>query len=351
MITKPVDIGKPSLVNKRKSFSGSKIFFYIFSVLLFLSVIYYFSEIEREIVLLEKVKLYWLLSAIVVQCATYLVNAFIYQLLMKGYNIQPLPGLPELFRISLISLFFNQTVPSANISGNTFIFNYLLKRKINGGRIVSVILLELVLFYAAMAGYCIFFMLATRFFYPMPSAIMGVLTAGFVIFLFFVVIILLLIKKRSLKYIVKRLAKIKFIKKYIRPLEQQLTHPDTALNKIELLPFIYSHKRLVVVIVAGQIFAIALDAITIVLLSYGIGSSIPLFIALLILVGTRAVSILPVSPGSLILFESSMVFLLNSMGVPLGISIMVTLLFRLLSFWLPIPAGFILYRRWVHAKA
>jgi uncharacterized protein (TIRG00374 family) len=206
--------------------------------------------------------------------------------------------------------------------------------------------LELLIFYLAIDIYIVFFLVARLFFYTMPHVFGGLLVGGLIIYLVFGTVILLLAKKRSFDFLMRKFNKIKFVKRYFERIEQQLQHPIRPDEKIALLPFIREHKKIVGKIIFLQLFSIALDALTILLLFYGLGVPISLFIAVLVLVCTKIVSILPVSPGALILFESSMVFLFNSLAVPLGTSIIVTLIFRLLSFWLPIPAGYLLYRRW-----
>jgi hypothetical protein len=75
---------KASSSNK-KFILHSKLFFYIFSLVFFVFAIYYFSEIKKEIILLGKVNIYWLIAAIATQLITYLLNALTYQELIKGY--------------------------------------------------------------------------------------------------------------------------------------------------------------------------------------------------------------------------------------------------------------------------
>jgi uncharacterized membrane protein YbhN (UPF0104 family) len=120
---------KPADHNE-KLFTRSQLFFIILSVLLIVFVIYYFPEIRKEIRMLKKVNIYWLIAAIISQFLTYFFTAFIYRFLLAAHKLKPAPGLWDLLKASLISLFFNQTVPSAGVSGNTFIFNFLSKLNI-----------------------------------------------------------------------------------------------------------------------------------------------------------------------------------------------------------------------------
>src|SRR5436190_4014577 len=60
---------------------------------------------------------------------------------------------------------------------------------------------------------------------------------------------------------------------------------------------------------------------------------------------TKIISILPVSPGALILFEGSMTFFFAGMGIGVSVAVIVTLLYRALSFWSPIFLGLVLYKK------
>jgi uncharacterized protein (TIRG00374 family) len=87
------------------------------------------------------------------------------------------------------------------------------------------------------------------------------------------------------------------------------------------------------------------DAFTIFALFHGLGVSTSFLVAFIAYLLARIISLLPISPGALIIYESSMTYFLTRLGAPLGTSILVTLLFRFLSFWMPMPVGFFLFRK------
>src|SRR5436189_5355479 len=115
---------------KRRLFSRSKIFFYVLSVVIFVFIAFYFTEIKKDIKLFGKVNGYWLGLAIFGQAGTYLFGAIIYRQLLRVFAIKIRITTWALFQASIITLFFNQTVPSAGVSGNTFFFNFLRRRKV-----------------------------------------------------------------------------------------------------------------------------------------------------------------------------------------------------------------------------
>lgn len=333
-----------------KKSSKAKWFFYIFSVILFLFAVYYFSEIEKEIKLLGEINSYWLAAALLLQLSTYLITAFIYQALLTSCDIQHKPSLAELLHASVISLFFNQTVPSAGISGNTFLLNYLLRLNAGVFKSISIILLELLLYYVAMETLILFF-LGSSFFYRLPAVFVSILIAGGIVYFLFGATVLLITKKRSLDFILKKIEKIKFLRKRFQAVEQNWLATSKNDHSIDLFPFFIHKKKGALKIIFYQIVICVLDSLTIYALFYGFGEKASFFLIVLVLINTRIIAILPFSPGALILYESSMVFLFTQLNYALGTSIIVTLLFRFLSFWLPIPAGWFLYRKWLKSKS
>jgi len=87
------------------------------------------------------------------------------------------------------------------------------------------------------------------------------------------------------------------------------------------------------------------DAFTIFSLFKGLGITVTILEVSTGFILTKIISILPFLPGALILYEGSMTFFFSRMGINLGTAVVVTLLYRALSFWLPILLGFFLYRK------
>jgi uncharacterized protein (TIRG00374 family) len=323
--------------------SRGSIFFYIFSLVLFAGVAYYFSEIEKEVKLLEKINAWWLLAATGAQLLTYLFTAIVYKLLLSGLSIHNI-RLRILYKVSVISFFFNQVVPSAGVSGNTFLFNFFVKRKLQPFRIISVILSELVIFYAAMEAYVLFCLLCTWFFYKTPASFTGVFLAGLVVYILFAGGIMLAAGRKSAGHLYTRLKKIKLIKKYFEKFDTELAQAkQDGRDKVRISS---PAKKIILKTWIGQLLIIAFDVFTIFCLFQGFGVTVSFVVVILALTGTKIISIIPFTPGALVLYESGLVFFLTSLAVPFGSALMVTLVYRFLSFWLPIPVGLILYRRW-----
>lgn len=333
--------GEKSGANGGRSFSGSKIFFYACSVLIFVFAAYYFSEIERDVKLFQTVNPLWLGVALLAQAGTYFFQSLTFRALLEILGSGRVPPLRELFRASLVTLFINQTIPSAGASGNLFFFSFLKKKGIPQAVSFSLILVELLTFYAA-AMLLIAVLLGLTFVLPgVPEYFMPVLGAGIGVYGLFTVLISLVGRRKSILFLERLLSRIAFLRRQVE------RYGKLSLRESEN-PWRTIRGNLSVslqsVLFQGLIFGS--DALTIFALAAGLGVPVQFWQVLLVLVMTRIVAVLPLSPGALVIYEGSMVFFFSSLGVPLAGATVVTLLYRILSFWLPIPVGFLLYRRW-----
>jgi uncharacterized protein (TIRG00374 family) len=325
-------------------FSRSQLFFYLFAILLTILVIYYFADVKRSLKLFKKVDVYWLAAAICGQAFTYLAGALVYFDLLRMFKVKPIPSLWKVMQANIVVLLFNQTVPSAQVSGNTFFLNFLRKRDVALSHALSVIFLDLITFYAGMEviivasiGVCFLLHLSPVFFLP--------LGIGFVIFMLFAASILLVGSKRALNKVYKKLTSIKFIKKLIDKYTDSLADKNALQEMSNPAKLMKEHKITISRAVISQVLLFMADSFTILALYYGLGIEIPILYVVVGLMATKVISILPVSPGALILYESSMTFFFVHLGVPVSTAIVVTLLYRTLSFWLPMPVGFLMYKR------
>ncbi len=308
--------------------------FIVFAVLL---IIYFFPEIKKDLQLLERVEIRWLALAICSQLLTYLFAALVYQALLKEYPTNSIPHLGDLIKATVISLFFNQTMPSGGISGNTFIFRFFKRFNISTTDILSLIIIELLCYYAAweiliLCSLIGSFLTADK----TPHVVYITLAAGIGIFLLLSTGILMVGQKKILAVVYRLIRRVKFIRKRLSDSFLQTGIHGSIIQK--------KTQKHIITGILFQLLMILADSFTVYALFRGLGFSIHGFIVLLAFLCTRIIAILPISPGSLILYESSMVFFLHGLGTPLGVSIVVTLLYRLLSFWLPMPVGFMLFR-------
>jgi uncharacterized protein (TIRG00374 family) len=73
---------------------------------------------------------------------------------------------------------------------------------------------------------------------------------------------------------------------------------------------------------------------------YGIGASPDMWLVLLAFVAASILGMIPLTPGGLGFVEAGLVGTLALSGITTAEAVLATLVFRLVSFWLPIPVGF-----------
>lgn len=331
-------------------FLKARMFFYVFALAICGAAIYFFPEIKHEVGLIEKVNVYWMTAAVCLQACTYLISAVIYQLLLRSYKGPDVPGLSDLYKVSVVSLVFNQIIPSAGVSGNAFLFSYLKKQRLPAPALISLILTELLIFYIAIVFVIVFF-LVLALMRRLPPVFEGVLLAGMIVYLLFSALIILTGRDKSFAFLYRNLRGNVLIGKRLTKWYNELNAHSTVQKAFKL--FAFEHKdpsKVVLRVFVLQLLLFSVDIMTIAALFYGLGIYMPMLFLSVSFISTKIISILPFSPGSLILYESSMTYFFVTSGIPLGPAIMVTLLFRFLSFWLPIPAGLVLYRQWIHRQ-
>ncbi|SHN25166.1 lysylphosphatidylglycerol synthase transmembrane domain-containing protein [Chitinophaga sp. CF418] len=320
-------------------------------VLLLILVIHYFPEIRKEFKLLRKVNAYWLSLAIFSQLMTYFFNAMVYFFLLRTFKQERLPKVGALIRASVISLFFDQVMPSAGISGKTYIFSFLGRFKIETAKVITLIVAELLTFYVTLEILIIFLLGASFFHGKIPYVFNGVLLAGILVYLVIGTATIFAGRKEFFHGLYRRLTKVKFARKLLEKITRRIKQQQFQGSEVQLSAFLQSNKKSMFHAFLAQLLVVAVDALTILALFEGLGIPVSMFSVLLCFICTKIVSTLPISPGALVVYESGMTFFFTSLGLPLGASVIVTLLYRLLSFWFPMPAGFLLYRSWLRAKA
>lgn len=324
----------------------SLIMFLFFLLILTILFFFYFPEVKKELLLLKKVQVQWLLGALTCQLMTYIFTGQEYLILLKTYRLPKRPGIHDLSKAAIISLCFNQTVPSAGISGNLFYFQFLKRFDISRGKIFSLIIAELLIYYFSMEVFIIFLLLLFYLDAWSSVPLKTTLLSGLAIYPLLGGLIMLANKKGIFKSSYKKVMQIKWLKRILLTDQQEVHvggHPGIGVM-IKNYPFN------VLKAVAFKVLITIADISTIYAIFLGIGyPTSPLYI-LAAIVGTNIISLLPFSPGALILYESSMTYLFVSQGIPLSPAIIATLVYRLLSFWLPIPIGTLLYRQWFQHK-
>src|SRR5258705_10104934 len=162
------------------SFSRSKIFIYVFVILLFCFIVYYFAEIRGDIKLFVKVHPAWLALAFAAQFGTYLFNSIIWRGLLRVFAPRSDIRIMKLFQASIVTLFINQTIPSVNLSGNIYFFNFLKKRGVAKPSAFSLLFFELLTYYTAVVGIIVILLFTCLFLKGIPLYYIFIFLSGII---------------------------------------------------------------------------------------------------------------------------------------------------------------------------
>jgi len=281
----------------------------------------------------------WLFLAVLAQLFTYLIYASIIKLLVKDK-----PGSTNfflLFKLSIVIMFVNQVLPTGGISGDGYIFNQLVKRKVSRYNAFTAMVLESISYYAA-----ILILLLIFYTWYLNEAkhdtilITYTVILGFVYYVLLFVLVLIISNGRNISFAMHRLEKFSFIKRLIEKASLlSLQNENEGTFKM-----IGRKKRAILQTIILQLFVIMSDIVTVWALIKGfhVDMSFPLVAFGLLL--SLVIGALPISPGSLIVYESAMTYFFTKLGAPVHAALIITLLYRFLTFWLPIPIGLLVYR-------
>jgi Mg2+-importing ATPase len=267
--------------------------------------------------------------ALVLQSTTYLTQGLVWRMTARAAG-HPLT-LGKSYQLSLASLFVDQAIPTAGISGMSMASGALARTGMPAPAVAAAILVNLSMYYLAYAA-CMALALGIA----LPR---GQLPGWLML--------------PMLAFVLVRLGMAWFV---IAPpqgaggrLRQRLRRSRTSGRVLDFFanadraPF--RDRGLLVRTCALHGATFLLDAATLWVAVLALGESAPvggLFASFMISTFFRTIGIMPGGLGS---FEAASVLSLKSIGLPLPLALSATLLFRGLSFWLPMIPGLICSRR------
>ncbi|MES2267507.1 MAG: lysylphosphatidylglycerol synthase transmembrane domain-containing protein [Bacteroidota bacterium] len=327
-----------SLVNV-KLFTPARIIFYLIAVFIFYLAVHYIDKLKDIKDLMLQMSPFWLLLTIGAQIGTYLLNAYI----MRGL-IHRHPGstsLGSLFKMSIVIMFVNQALPTGGLSGNGYLFTQLTKRNVPKQIAFTALMLETVSYYVAILFlislfYGWYYLLEIN----VKPVISYVVILGFVFYITLTIAVLALSNRRTVFFMLRKLSKYGWLKRYIKNaglLSLQNEHQGSS----EMLR---KNRGTIVDTILLQLMIILCDVVTVFALVKGFHIHMSFVLIALALLLTLVIGALPISPGSLIIYESAMTYFFTTLGAPVHAALVITLLYRFFTFWLPIPIGLVLYR-------
>jgi uncharacterized protein (TIRG00374 family) len=332
-------ISDDQTIEKVKLFTPARIVFYMLAVGLFYLAIHYIGKLKDIKELIFQMSPFWLLLTLAAQIATYMLNATIMKVFIAAHNGSTNFG--SLFKMSIVIMFVNQALPTGGLSGNGYLFHQLVKRNVPRQITFTALILETI-------GYCIAIMVLLLLFYSwyilfevrVSSVITYVVILGFLFYITLTTVVLTLSNRKTVSFVVRKLSKYEWIKRYIKKAGLHSLQNENG-GTFQLLR---KNKRSLLSGIILQLMIIFCDVVTVFAFIKGFHVDMPFALIALALLLSLIIGALPLSPGSLIIYESAMTYFFTTLGAPLHAALMVTLLYRFFTFWLPIPIGMILYR-------
>jgi Mg2+-importing ATPase len=291
----------------------------------------HFSEAREFVRLAERARPVWLIAAFVLQALTYLAQSEIFRAVGRARDFR-LP-LATAYRLSLLKLFVDQAFPSAGLSGTAIAARELTHCGMPRALIASSVVISIVSYQIAYAT-AVLAALAVIAGHDRANTwlVVGSITFALVVSSWSAIVMMLSTRSSPLSRAAERVRPLRALVDFVSDADGVVTHD----------------LRTLACGFGCQLSIIALDASTIwvLLLSLGAWAQPDVVFASFVLASVlRTIGLLP---GGLGTFEAMSVLALNLAGVPVSTALAATLMFRGMSFWLPMLVGFVIYRRLPH---
>lgn len=294
-----------------------------------LGAVLHWGEVEQFLLLLRRARPEWLLLAVALQLSTYVsVSAGWAAVLARSGTPRPIT---RLMRIAISKLFADQAVPSAGMGGNVLLVDQLRGLDVPKGAAVAALLLSMIGYYAAYALLALL-MLAMLWLHHKATVLVAGLVTLFLCVAFAIPAMALLLRRRGGAPLSSRIGRSALIRSL---LDSMAAVPTALLKDRALLVRVCGFNMLIFLADAGTLFC-CLRAVG----QYGWPDT-P-FIAFLMASIVVTLGPVPLGLGS---FEATATATLRLLGVPFEAAFAATMLFRLLTLWLPLIPGMILIRR------
>ncbi|MDH0747194.1 magnesium-translocating P-type ATPase [Pseudomonas sp. GD03842] len=291
------------------------------------------SDVESFMTLFMNAQPLWLIAAVLAQSLTYVAQGQIFRTVLAqgGHALTRWAAI----RLSLVKLFVDQALPSSGISGAFAVVAFFIRLGLPRPVVLACLALDLAgyfLAYVASVGVAVLILMVQgHASAPLVAACLAFICVGLILALSGP----RLAGNRSLA---RRVPGQRFA--LVSKALALLTGADVRLARSRLLLLRVTLLELAIIV---------LDSATLWLLVLALGVSAPalgLFAGFMVASVVRSVGIMP---GGLGAFEGVLVVTLHWAGVDLAVALSATLLFRGLTFWLPMVPGLWMARReWLH---
>lgn len=288
------------------------------------AAVLHFSEERAFVDVARKVKPWWLTVAVLLQAGTYVAQGGIWRLVAQTTTVRL--SRRTALELSLAKVFADQALPSAGLSSGLLMAEALHRRRLPTAAVNAAVLINIASYHSA---YVIALGMAVGIFATRGQGNAVVMITALVFLLFSIALsgLILTLAGRPLKpgnRIVGRFRIARAMLAFVAAADGRLVRSPRVLGTALGL----------------QCVIVLLDAATVWMLIGALGVWAPLpavFASFMVASLFRTMGIVP---GGLGVFEATSVLTLRMAGVDLAVALAATLLFRGLSFWLPMVPGY-----------
>ncbi|WP_395740731.1 YbhN family protein [Prosthecobacter sp.] len=293
-------------------------------------VVTHLTEEEEFLQLLQQIDVLWLGLALVLQSLTYLLQGIVWRVVVAARG--QVLSLGKSFELSLAMLFVDQALPSGGISGVAVVSGALSRMGMPGAVVASAVLVDVAMYHLAYAS-CMALALGLALFHAFLPHWVGVAMLVFVLAELGVAAFLIFLPSGGTTWVKAKLRRFSKLTRLLQWVEH--APPGSFHNHRVLLLAFFMHA-----------FIFLLDAATIWVAARALGFNASLAGVFSSFMASNLFRTIGIIPGGLGTFETASVMSLKSIGMPLSVGLSATLLFRGLSFWLPMLPG-LLCSRWL----
>ena len=289
----------------------------------------HFSEARDFARLVERAEPWWIAVAVVLQAGTYLAQGQVYRLVARSAHWRL--DTRTTYRMSLVKLFVDQAVPSAGLSGTAVVASGFERLGMPRSLVATAVAIAIVAGNAATA-LCLAVAMGIAAVRAAASPVLLAVCFAFGVFM------LLLIR------FVYALAG------HARPAPRWLARFGPARDALAFVsaadPGLTKETGLLVRTTLCEVGVVLLDAATMWSLIRALGThASPVGVFASFVLSNVVTSLGFALPGGLGIFEAVSIVTLRLTGVPVAVALSASLLYRGLSFWLPMLPGFWFSRR------
>ena len=287
------------------------------------------SEAKKLLLIIKEANFLWLGLAVLTEISTYIFAGGVWHIVAQSANyFIPFRSLGEL---AVEELSINQLLPTGGIAGHLIIITAMKRLGLPNALTMEILFVNLLAYYVAFSVVT-FVALVVMFFYgDITPIILSLVSTFLIIEIFITSMIWMAVNHKKLKIPnwIKNLKLISRILNLIEHISPKRVFSLKILTETSLL----------------RVAIFLFDAGTLLFVMKAIGASNDFLTAFLALVMASVAGAIIILPGGIGGFEAGCIATLNLLGVPIGEAIATTILFRGLSFWLPLIPGLFLLRK------